>query len=79
MKEGASLRWQIALVILNDVPTEAYDLVKQWGNQKLGLTTQCISFQALERNAGKHRMCNSKISERIRTFLFICLFQMFKI
>jgi len=63
MKEGASLDWQIALVILNDVPTETYDLVKQWGNQKLGLTTQCISFQALERNAGQHRMCNSKTSK----------------
>ena len=78
MKEGASLDWQIALVILNDVPTETYDLVKQWGNQKLGLTTQCISFQLSNEMLANIECVIRRPRKRIRNFDFI-LFQMFKI
>jgi len=62
IKEAVRQGWQLAVVVLNDVPPKVYDWVKQWGNQRLGLVTQCVSFQALERNSGKLRMCkNSKI------------------
>ena len=49
--------WQLAVVILNNTPDEVYEFVKQCGNQRFGLVTQCVSYQALERNIGKLDMC----------------------
>ena len=57
LKIAVNQGWQLAIVVLNDVPAEVYECVKQLGNQQLGLPTQCVSFQALERNSGKLRMC----------------------
>jgi hypothetical protein len=57
MKTAHSQGWQLAIVVLNDVQPEVYECIKQWGNQKLGLITQCVSFQVIEKNAGKLRMC----------------------
>jgi hypothetical protein len=66
IKEAVRQGWQLAVVVLNDVQPKVYDCVKQWGNQRLGLVTQCVSFQALERNSGKLRMCkNSKIHKSL--------------
>lgn len=63
MSAAATQGWQIAMVVLNDVQPKTYDCVKQWGNQRLGLATQCVSFQALQRNSRKLRLC--------KKFLFI--------
>lgn len=52
-KEG----WQLAVVVLNNTMDDVYDYVKQCGNQRFGLVTQCVSFQALERNIQKLDMC----------------------
>ncbi|CAF2311849.1 unnamed protein product [Rotaria sp. Silwood2] len=49
--------WQLAIVILNDAAPAVYNYVKQLGNQKLGLVTQCASFQAIQRNSEKIHMC----------------------
>ena len=57
MKTAVDQDWQIAIVILNNVPSQVYECVKQWGNQRLGLATQCVSFQALEANRSNLRMC----------------------
>ncbi len=57
MKTASNQGWQLAIVVLNDVPSQVYEYVKQLGNQRLGVTNQCVSFQALERNSGKLRMC----------------------
>jgi hypothetical protein len=65
MKTASSQGWQLAIVVLNDVQPDVYEYVKQLGNQRLGVVTQCVSFQALERNSGKLRMC------KILNFLFI--------
>ena len=59
MKTAASQGWQIAIVILNNVQSEVYESVKQWGNQRLGVVTQCVSFQALEGNRSNLRMCKA--------------------
>jgi hypothetical protein len=59
MKTANEQGWQLAVVVLNDVPPQVYECVKQLGNQRLGVVTQCVSFQALERNSGKLRMCKS--------------------
>lgn len=48
---------QLAVVVLNNTTDNVYDYVKQCGNQRFGLATQCVSFQALERNIGKLDMC----------------------
>ena len=55
-KEG----WQLAVVVLNNTSDDVYDYVKQCGNQRLGLVTQCVSFQALEKNIQKLDMCKRK-------------------
>lgn len=57
LKTAVSENWQIAVVILNNVSSQTYECVKQWGNQRLGLATQCVSFQALEANRNNLRMC----------------------
>ncbi len=62
MKEAVRQGWQLAVVVLNEVQPDVYECVKQWGNQRLGLVTQCVSYQALERNSGsKLRMCKNFI------------------
>lgn len=61
LKTATNQGWQIAFVVLNDVLPQVYDCVKQWGNQRLGLVTQCISFQALQKNSGKLRLCKNFI------------------
>jgi hypothetical protein len=61
MRTATNQGWQLAVVVLNNVPSEVYECVKQWGNQRLGLVTQCVSFQALERSSGKLRMCKNFI------------------
>jgi len=61
MKTATNQGWQLAIVVLNDVPPETYASIKQWGNQRLGLVTQCVSFQALERNFDKLRLCKNLI------------------
>ena len=59
LKTASQQGWQLAVVVLNDVAPQIYECVKQLGNQQLGVVTQCVSFQALERNSGKLRMCKS--------------------
>ena len=56
---GSKDGWQLAVIILNNTPDEVYDFVKQCGNQRFGLVTQCVSYAALERNIGKLDMCTS--------------------
>ena len=51
---GASKEnWQLAVVVLNNTLDNVYDYVKQCGNQRYGLVTQCVSYQTLERNMSK--------------------------
>jgi len=59
IKTAVSQGWQLAIVVLNDVPSQVYEYVKKLGNQRLGLVTQCVSFQALERNFEKLRTCKN--------------------
>lgn len=70
---------QIAFVVLNDVQSDVYDCVKQCGNQKLGLVTQCVSFQSLQKNSGKLRMCKSFSSLSVGFRGMLSSFQMCKI
>ncbi len=49
MKDACTQSWQLAVVILNNVQPEIYECVKQLGNQRLGVVTQCVSFQVLEK------------------------------
>ena len=49
--------YQLAIVILNATEDAVYNYVKQLGNQRLGLITQCISFQEIEKNSEKLNMC----------------------
>lgn len=61
--------WQLAVIILNNTPDEVYDFVKQCGNQRFGLVTQCVSYQALERNIGKLEMYVQNLSQKINAKL----------
>ncbi|CAF1077709.1 unnamed protein product [Rotaria sordida] len=65
MKRASNEKWQIAIVVLNDVQPEVYECIKQWGNQTLGVTTQCVNFQSLQRNSGKYRMYVQNLSQKI--------------
>lgn len=47
------------MVVLNNTSDNVYDYIKQCGNQRYGLVTQCVSYQSLERNIGKLDMCKS--------------------
>ncbi|CAF0968816.1 unnamed protein product [Rotaria sordida] len=67
MKQTSNENWQIAIVILNNVLPEVYESIKQWSNQKLGVPTQCVSFQSLQRNVGKYRMYVQNLSQKINT------------
>jgi hypothetical protein len=55
--EASGNRWQLAIVVLGNVPPQAYDYIKQLGNQRLGLMTQCVSLAALADNIEKLHMC----------------------
>lgn len=57
--------WNLAVVVLNNTLDNVYDYVKQCGNQRFGLATQCVSFQALERNIGKLDMYVQNLSQKI--------------
>ncbi|CAF3663795.1 unnamed protein product [Adineta steineri] len=65
MAEASGNRWQLAIVILNDVPSDVYDYVKQLGHQRLGLVTQCVDLIALENNLQKLHMYVENISQKI--------------
>ncbi|CAF1174819.1 unnamed protein product [Rotaria sordida] len=58
-------KWQLAIVVLNNTLDNVYDYVKQCGNQRYGLVTQCVSFQALERNLSKLDMYVQNLSQKI--------------
>jgi hypothetical protein len=55
--------WQLAIVVLNNTTDNVYDYIKQCGNQRYGLVTQCVSYQSLERNMSKLDMCKKKYFE----------------
>ncbi|CAF4612546.1 unnamed protein product, partial [Rotaria sp. Silwood2] len=57
--------WQLAIVILNETVAQVYNYVKQLGNQKLGLITQCTSFQAVQKNSQKLHMYVENLSQKI--------------
>ncbi|CAF3616556.1 unnamed protein product [Rotaria sp. Silwood1] len=57
--------WQLAIVILNDTVPEVYNYVKKLGNQKIGLITQCASFQAIQRNSEKLHMYVENLSQKL--------------
>ena len=60
------------MVILNNTPDEVYDFVKQCGNQRFGLVTQCISYPALERNIDKLDMCKDVESSQAKRWKSLC-------
>lgn len=57
LAEASQKHWQLAIVILNSNSDQVHDYVKQLGNQKLGLRTQCVDMQALRSNINKLHMC----------------------
>ncbi|CAF1553255.1 unnamed protein product, partial [Didymodactylos carnosus] len=67
--EAQRNRWELTIVVLNNTKEEVYDYVKQLGNQRLGVITQCVSFQALERNCGKLDMYVQNLSQKINAKL----------
>ncbi|CAF3351794.1 unnamed protein product [Rotaria sp. Silwood1] len=58
-------KWQLAIIVLNNTLDYVYDYVKQCGNQRYGLVTQCVSFQTLERNLSKLDMYVQNLSQKI--------------
>jgi hypothetical protein len=60
LQRGSKENWQLTVVILNNTPEQVYDFVKQCGNQRYGIVTQCVSYQALERNISKLDMCKCR-------------------
>lgn len=66
LRDAKNQSCQIVFVVLNDVQPDVYNFVKLCGNQKIGLVTQCVSFQSLQKNSGKLRMC--------KDFSSFCLF-----
>ena len=41
---------QLAIIILNTSVPQVYPFIKQMGNQKLGLKTQCIDMNTIQKN-----------------------------
>ncbi|UJR13192.1 hypothetical protein I4U23_000214 [Adineta vaga] len=63
--DASKKRWQIAIVILNTNIDQVYGYVKQLGNQKLGLRTQCIDMNALRKNISGLHMYVDNLSQKI--------------
>ncbi|CAF4872522.1 unnamed protein product [Rotaria sp. Silwood1] len=64
--DASRQRWQLAIIIINSRNSEiVYNLVKKYANTKIGLMTQCVNFQALERNMSKLEMYVENISQKI--------------
>lgn len=57
LNDASRNRWQLAIVVLNTRFPQVYGYVKQLGNQKLGLRTQCIELSALMKNLDNLNMC----------------------
>ncbi len=57
MSQASGQGWQLAIIVLNNTRPEVYEYVKQCGNQRLGLITQCANFQSLEQNSGNLCLC----------------------
>ncbi|CAF3801905.1 unnamed protein product [Rotaria socialis] len=58
--------WSLAVIVLNsDNSDGVYSLVKSCANQQIGLMTQCVNFQALERNIANLNMYVENISQKI--------------
>ncbi|CAF2681440.1 unnamed protein product [Rotaria sp. Silwood2] len=66
LRDASRQRWQLAIVIINSRNSDVvYNLVKKYANTKIGLMTQCVNFQALERNMNKLEMYVENISQKI--------------
>ncbi|UJR20428.1 hypothetical protein I4U23_023559 [Adineta vaga] len=66
LDKASEQRWQLAIVILKSSDSaRVYDYVKQYSNRSIGLMTQCVNYQALERNIGKLFMYAENISQKI--------------
>ncbi|CAF1006461.1 unnamed protein product [Didymodactylos carnosus] len=65
LRRASEQKWQLTLIILNDTKEEVYEYVKQLGNQRLGVVTQCASFSAIQGHSGKLRMYVENLSQKI--------------
>ncbi|CAF3760682.1 unnamed protein product [Rotaria socialis] len=65
LTDASQKHWQLAIVILNSNSDQVHDYVKQLGNQKLGLRTQCVDMQALRSNINKLHMYVDNLSQKI--------------
>ncbi|CAF3366395.1 unnamed protein product [Rotaria socialis] len=65
LHNASNEKWQLAIVILNNTTENVYDYIKQCGNQRYGLVTQCVSYQTLERNLSKLDMYVQNLSQKI--------------
>ncbi|CAF4025256.1 unnamed protein product [Rotaria sp. Silwood2] len=64
--DASKEKWQLAIVILNSYTTDTlYSIVKSHANQKIGLMTQCVNYQALKHNINKLEMYVENISQKI--------------
>jgi len=57
---------EVVLVILNGVGEETYKSIKYFGNQKLGIVTQCTDFVAIAKNIRNKKLdmvCKQKYIE----------------
>ncbi|CAF1269422.1 unnamed protein product, partial [Didymodactylos carnosus] len=63
--QASEQKWQLTLIILNNTKEHVYEYIKRLGNQRLGVVTQCASFQAIQRNSGKLRMYVENLSQKI--------------
>ena len=58
LQEAAKNKWQLAIIVLKSHDSgRVYDYVKQYSHRSIGLMTQCVNYQALERNISKLNMC----------------------
>ncbi|CAF3999072.1 unnamed protein product [Rotaria sordida] len=64
--DASRQRWQLAIVIINSRNSDnVYNCVKKYANTRIGLMTQCVNFQALERNMNKLDMYVENLSQKI--------------
>ena len=50
MKDAHQKKWQLAIIVLNTDAPQVYPFIKQMGNQSLGLRTQCIDINVIQKN-----------------------------
>ncbi|CAF0770466.1 unnamed protein product [Didymodactylos carnosus] len=69
LEELKERKCEVVVFILNNCGEDIYKAIKYFGNQKLGIVTQCTSFPAIQKNIGKLDMYLNNLVQKFNAKL----------